>query len=418
MGSFFPLKNPLDRPISSLMRLHEFRRAGHMPSLIAALLHFDVSFAIWVVLGALGAYIAEDLGLNAAQKGVVVAIPLLSAAVCRVTFGVLADRFGPRRVGTISMSIAVLPLLWAWLGATGITQLYGVGVLLGVAGASFAISLPLASRWYPAEYQGLAMGIAGAGNSGTVACALVAPRLAEHLGWHTTMGLAIIPALLVLCAFRLLAKEPPAPAQRLTLGAFAAMLRESDAWKLCGLYAVTFGGFVGLSSFLPIFFHDQYGLSKVDAASLAAIGGACGSFVRPFGGHLADRFGGTRVLTFVYGLAAPLLLFLSGMPSIALAAVGFPLVMGALGLGNGAVFQLVGLRFRARIGVVTGLVGAAGGLGGFLLPIAFGSLHDRFGGYGAGLTAAATVVVVALVGVAVLRPAWRRGWAALVEAPI
>src|SRR3954447_25876793 len=267
------------------MRTSEFRRAGHTPSLIAALLHFDVSFAIWVILGALGAYIAEDLGLTAAQKGFLVAIPLLSAAFCRVLFGVLADRFGPRRVGTISMTIALLPLLWGWLGATSMNQMLGVGVLLGVAGASFAISLPLASCWYPAQHQGLAMGIAGAGNSGTVACALLAPRIAEHLGWHATMGLAAIPAAPALVSFRLLAKEPPAPAQRLTLGAFAEMLRESDTWKLCGLYAVTFGGFVGLSSFLPIFFHDQYGLSKVEAASLAAIGGACGSFVRPFGGH-------------------------------------------------------------------------------------------------------------------------------------
>src|SRR5262245_30393093 len=227
------------------MRMTEFRKAGHTPSLIAALLHFDVSFAIWVILGALGAYIAEDLGLSASQKGVLVAVPLLSAAVCRVTFGVLADRFGPRRVGTISMTIALLPLLWGWLGATSMNAMIGVGVLLGVAGASFAISLPLASRWYPARYQGLAMGIAGAGNSGTVACALIAPRLAEHVGWHATMGLASIPAVLVLIAFRFLASEPPAPAHRLTLGAFGAMLREGDAWRLCGLYAVTFGCFVG-----------------------------------------------------------------------------------------------------------------------------------------------------------------------------
>src|SRR5262249_25591302 len=159
---------------------------------------------------------------------------------------------------------------------------------LGVAGASFAISLPLASRWYPPKYQGLAMGIAGAGNSGTVASALLAPRLAEHIGWHATMGLAIIPASVVLCAFLFLAREPPAPASPLPLGAFKAMLGEGDTWRLCAMYAVTFGTFVGFSSFLPIFFHDQYGLSKVDAASLAAVGGASGSFVRPFGGHLAD----------------------------------------------------------------------------------------------------------------------------------
>ena len=140
--------------------------------------------------------------------------------------------------------------------------------------------------------------------------------------------------------------------------------------------------------------------------------------MRPFGGHLADRFGGTRVLTIVYGVAAPLLLFLSSIPSLTLAAIGFPLVMGTLGLGNGATFQLVGLRFRARIAVVTGLVGAAGGLGGFMLPIALGSLHDRFNGYGAGLTIAAFVVAVAFVGVAVLRPAWRRGWGTTAEAPV
>ena len=398
------------------MRMTDFRRAGHTPSLVAALLHFDISFAIWVILGALGAYIAEDLGLSASQKGVLVAVPLLSAAVARVTFGVLADRFGPRRVGTISMLIAIVPLLWGWLGATTPSQLVGVGILLGVAGASFAISLPLASRWYPPQYQGLAMGIAGAGNSGTVACALIAPRISENIGWHQTMGLAIIPAVLVLIAFRFLAKEPPAPAKRLTLGAFGEMLGENDTWRLCALYAVTFGGFVGLSSFLPIFFHDQYGLSKVDAASLAAIGGAAGSFVRPFGGHLADRYGGTRVLTFVYGLVAPLLLILSGMPSLTVAAIGFPIVMGLLGFGNGAVFQLVGLRFRARIGVVTGLVGAAGGLGGFMLPIALGGLHDSMGGYGAGLTLVGLVALAAFIGLGLVRPVWRRGWVA--EAPV
>ena len=336
--------------------------------------------------------IAEDLGLSAAQKGVLVAIPLLSAAVARVTLGVLADRYGPRRIGTISMVIAIAPLMWGWLGATSLNELYGVGILLGVAGASFAISLPLASRWYPPKHQGLAMGIAGAGNSGTVACALLAPRIAEHIGWHQTMGLAAIPAVLVLIAFRLLAKEPPPPATRLTMGAFGEMLSQGDTWRLCGIYAVTFGGFVGLSSFLPIFFHDQYGLSKVDAAAIAAMGGAAGSLLRPFGGHLADRIGGTRVLTFVFGAVAPLLLLLSAMPGLTLAAIGFPLVMGVLGLGNGATFQLVGLRFGARIGVVTGLVGAAGGLGGFMLPIALGSLHDSMGGYGAGLSLVAMAV--------------------------
>jgi NNP family nitrate/nitrite transporter-like MFS transporter len=251
-----------------------------------------------------------------------------------------------------------------------------------------------------------------------VASALIAPRVAEHIGWHATMGLAIIPATLVLVAFRLLAKEPPAPAKRLTVGAFAAQLREGDTWRLCGLYAVTFGCFVGFSSFLPIFFHDQYGLSKVAAAGVAAAGGGAGSLVRPLGGHLADRFGGTRVLAAVFAVAAPLLLVISDLPGVTVAAIAFPLAMGALGLGNGATFQLVGLRFRERVGVVTGLVGAAGGVGGFLLPIALGSLHDRFGGYGAGLRLVGLVVLGAFIAVALLRPAWRRGWARLAEAPV
>src|SRR3954468_24277068 len=160
------------------------------------------------------------------------------------------------------------------------------------------------------------MGIAGAGNSGTALITLFAPRIAERLGWHAVFGLALIPLALSFLAFTLLTKEPPRPAQPTRFADLGRLLREGDAWRLCGLYAVTFGGFVGLSSFLPIFFHDEYGLSKVDAASLAAIGGAAGSFVRPFGGHLADRFGGTRVLTVVYGVAAPILFLLSGIPSL------------------------------------------------------------------------------------------------------
>ena len=217
------VNNSADRPIHSVMRMSEFRRAGHTPSLVAALLHFDVSFAIWVILGALGAYIAEDLGLTAAEKGVLVAIPLLSAAVCRVTFGILADRFGPRRIGTISMTIAVLPLLWGWLGGTTMNQMLGVGVLLGVAGASFAISLPLASRWYPPQHQGLAMGIAGAGNSGTVAVRAdrAAPgrarRLARRHGPRDHPR-AARPGRVPRCWPR--AARPASPTQRLTAGAF------------------------------------------------------------------------------------------------------------------------------------------------------------------------------------------------------
>ena len=297
-------------------------------------------------------------------------------------------------------------------------QLLGVGLLLGVAGASFAISLPLASRWYPPEHQGLAMGIAGAGNSGTVITTLLAPRLAEHIGWHAVLGLALIPVSLALVAFALLAKEPPAPTRRIGLRDLRVVLSEGDAWRLAGLYSVTFGGFVGLASFLPIYFHDQYALSKVDAATLTAVGAGLGSLLRPVGGRLADRVGGTTVLTGVYGVAAARLLFVAGLPPIGAAGVAFPLCMATLGVGNGAVFQLVGLRYGERIGVLTGVVGAAGGIGGFLLPTILGSLRDLAGSYGAGLGVVAGAAAVALVGVLVLRGAWRGGWARMAEARV
>jgi NNP family nitrate/nitrite transporter-like MFS transporter len=388
------------------MDLQALRRSGHAPSLVAALLHFDVSFMAWVLLGALGAYIGDDLGLSASAKGLMVAVPLLSAAFFRIALGLLGDRYGPRKVGVCSMAVVVVALLAGWLGANTYGALLGVGVLLGVAGASFAIALPLASRHYPPRHQGLAMGIAGAGNSGTVLTTLAAPRLAEHVGWHAVFGLALIPVALVWVTFALLAKEPPKPAKPVHARDLRAILKEADAWRLCGLYAVTFGTFVGLASFLPIFFHDQYGLSKVDAASIVAIGGALGSLLRPLGGLLADRHGGTTVLSAVFGIGAALLLFSSALPALGAAAVAFPLIMGTFGLGNGAVFQLVGLRYRERIGMLTGLVGAAGGLGGFFLPTILGATRDALGSYGPGIGAIAFVAAAALCGTLVVREAW------------
>jgi NNP family nitrate/nitrite transporter-like MFS transporter len=381
------------------MDLRAFRRAGHAPSLVAALLHFDVSFMAWVLLGALGAYIGEDLGLSASAKGLMVAVPLLSAAVFRVALGLLGDRHGPRRIGLVSMGVVTVALLAGWLGASTYGAVLGVGVLLGVAGASFAIALPLASRHYPPRHQGLAMGIAGAGNSGTVLTTLAAPRLAEEVGWHAVFGFALIPVLLVWAAFALLAKEPPAPDRPVRVSDLRRTLAERDAWRLCGLYAVTFGSFVGLASFLPIFFHDQYAISKVDAATIVAAGAALGSLLRPLGGYLADRLGGTTVLAGVFGTGAALLLFASALPALGAAAVAFALVMGTFGVGNGAVFQLVGLRYRHRIGTLTGIVGAAGGIGGFFLPTLLGTARDALGSYGPGLGAIGVVAAGSLVAV-------------------
>jgi NNP family nitrate/nitrite transporter-like MFS transporter len=388
------------------MQLREFRKAGDLPTLVAALLHFDVSFMVWVLLGALGAYVASDLGLTPAQKGLMVAVPPLGGAAFRLVIGSLADRAGIKRTGLVSLGVTAIPLLWGWLGAGTFVEVLGVGLLLGIAGASFAVALPLASRWYPPDQQGLAMGIAGAGNSGTIVAALVAPRLAAHLGWHAVFGLATLPVAAVWLAFLLLAKEPPAPAAAPASGGLARLLTESDARWLCGFYAVTFGGFVGLAGYLPIFFVDRFGLTKVTAAGFAALCTGAGSLVRPLGGALADRLGGTRVLTVVLTVVAGTALLLALLPALPVAVALLFLTAGALGAGNGAVFEIVPKRFPGRVGAMTGLVGAAGGVGGFLLPFGLGVLRQGTGTFAAGFAAFATAAAVASIAVRLRHRVW------------
>src|SRR5688500_7721232 len=182
---------------------------GHLPTLLASFLHFDLSFMLWVLLGALGIFIAQDLKLSPAEKGMMVAIPILSGSLLRVPIGLLSDRYGGKRVGVAMLAFLFLPLLLGWQLGDSLPSLLAVGLMLGTAGASFAVALPLASRWYPPQRQGLVMGIAAAGNSGTVIANLLAPRLAEAVGWHNVLGLAMLPLALVLVAFALLAKDSP-----------------------------------------------------------------------------------------------------------------------------------------------------------------------------------------------------------------
>jgi len=372
------------------MSLSTGRGAGHRPSLIAALLHFDISFMVWVLLGALGATIAKDLHLTSFQKGLMVAVPPLGGSVFRLILGPLVDRLGARRTGLASLGLTLVPLAWGWLAAGSYTQVLGLGLLLGIAGASFVVALPLASRWYPPEKQGLAMGIAGAGNSGTLIAALAAPRIANHVGWHATFGLAAIPVAAVWVLFAVLAKEPPPLAAQPARG-LRDLLAETDARWLCGLYMMTFGGFVGLASYLPVFFVDRFGLSLAAAGGYTALCASAGSFLRPLGGWLADRLGGTRVLGAVLGSVALMSLTLGLLPGLAVTVLLLWVTLGSFGLGNGAVFQLVGRRFPTRVGAMTGIVGAAGGLGGFLLPFGFGTLRGSTGTFAIGFVVVSAI---------------------------
>lgn len=393
------------------MSVKEFSRVGHWPTLFSAFLYFDVSFMVWVLLGALGVFIAQDFGLSASQKGFLVALPLLAGACLRLPMGIMADRFGPKRVGIIGLLLTTLPLLWGWLGGTSLPQVYVIGILLGVAGASFAVALPLASRWYPPEYQGLAMGIAGAGNSGTVIAALLAPRLADSLGWHLVFGLALVPILGALVVFVLFAQDSPTRSTPQQLSSYLAVLKERDLWWFNLFYMTTFGGFVGLASFLAIFLHDEYGLSRIAAGNLTALCVCAGSFVRPIGGYLADRLGGMYLLMLLFWVVGLFMLIISQLPILPVAALFLCASMALLGMGNGAVFQLVPQRFRDQLGVATGLVGATGGLGGFLLPSLLGVCKEIFGSYGIGFLGFGLLALTACGLLFSLQSEWRASWA-------
>jgi NNP family nitrate/nitrite transporter-like MFS transporter len=375
-------------------------------------LYFDVSFMVWVLLGPLAVFIAEDYHLNAAQKGLLVALPLLGGSVLRLVLGTLADRIGARKTALIGLALTLVPLLWGWKAANTLGELHIIGLLLGVAGASFAVALPLASRWYPPQHQGLAMGIAGAGNSGTVLTALFVPRLAKHFGdWHAVFGLAIIPIVVAWLVVALMAKDSPQKAAPRGWNEYAAVFRERDTLWFCLFYCVTFGGFVGLGSFLPTFFKDQYALDKISAGNLTALCVCAGSFVRPVGGYLADRFGGVRMLNVLYGVVALLAVGVAQLPALTAVTTLIVCLMAVLGCGNGAVFQLAPQRFAERIGVVTGIVGAAGGLGGFCVPFALGALKESRGSYALGFLAFAFCAGLCVVLVMSLHAHWQRaGW--------
>jgi len=391
-----------------------FWKAGHPPTLFAAFLYFDLSFMVWVILGPLGVQIAKDLGLNAAQKGLMVATPVLAGALLRIVMGVLVDHLGPKKAGVVGQVVVLVGLAWAqFFGIRTYEEVLMLGIFLGMAGASFAVALPLASRWYPPEHQGAALGIAGAGNSGTVLAALFAPTLATWYGWNNVFGLAMIPLVLTLAAYVALAKDSPDCPPPKPLSAYLEVLRDKDAWWFMFFYGVTFGGFVGLASSLTIYFNDQYGLSPVVAGYFTAACVFAGSLVRPIGGLVADRVGGIKSLSLMYVLAALFLLAVSfGLPSRWLALALFVCAMLSLGMGNGAVFQLVPQRFRREIGVMTGMVGMAGGIGGFYLASSLGYSQQLTSSYQAGLLIFAGLAIVALFGLTAVKTRWRTTWGA------
>ena len=507
------------------MKISDLKNSGHAPSLLSAFLHFDISFMVWVILGAIAPFIVSDValtganihvtpqasvakgqysiiirkpdpkkhetgkyilaikdaanatkpsvkpvekfsldnadpasiaalnakskliqvevpagvenpnenvfslksagelsaggksfqtlanGLNATKMGYLIAVPLLGSAFFRILFGFLSDKFGSKRVGVASLIATLIPLLLGWLYAKTFLDMILVGALLGIAGASFAIALPLASRWYPPHLQGVAMGIAGMGNSGTVLATLFAPLLAKTFGWHAVMGMLAIPVVIVLVIFIVLAKDAPGVAKKTTISSYLNVLKQPDAYLFCLLYFVTFGGFVGLSSFLNGFFVSQYDVAKVMVGIVTAPLILSGSLLRPVGGALSDRIGGIKMLSLLYVVVVLTMVgvgFAIGNQAIVMGLLFIG--MGALGMGNGSVFQLVPQRFRAEIGAMTGIVGAVGGVGGFYLNYLLGNLKDATGTYASGFWAYSLTALVAVIILRAVSPIWEKTW--------
>ena len=507
------------------MKISDLKNSGHAPTLLSAFLHFDISFMVWVILGALSPFIASDIaltgsnlhitpqasvakgqysviirkpdpkkheagkyilaikdsvnatkpsvkpiekfaldnadpasiealnaksklihievpagvdnpnenvyalkstgelsaggkkfqtlanGLTASAQGLLIAVPLLGSAFFRILFGFLSDKFGSKRVGISSLIATLLPLMLGWLYAKTYTDMLIVGALLGIAGASFAVALPLASRWYPPHLQGIAMGIAGMGNSGTVLATLFAPLLAKSFGWHAVMGMLAIPILVVLVVFIVLAKDAPGIAKKTTIGSYLNVLKQPDAYIFCLLYFVTFGGFVGLSSFLNGFFVNQYDVAKVAVGIVTAPLIISGSLLRPVGGALSDRIGGIKMLTLLYVVVVLTMVGVGfAIGNQTLVMILLFIGMGALGMGNGSVFQLVPQRFRAEIGAMTGIVGAVGGVGGFYLNVVLGNLKDATGTFASGFWAYSLTALVAVIILRAVSPIWEKSW--------
>jgi MFS transporter, NNP family, nitrate/nitrite transporter len=401
------------------MKLSDLRRSGHWPTLLAAFLYFDYSFMVWTVLGPLAVQIGESLRMSPEQKGLMVAVPILSGAILRILLGLLVDRIGAKNAGIMAQIIVIAGLASGWLfGLPSFAATIVMGMVLGFAGASFAVALPQAGRWYPPSMQGVVMGLAGAGNIGVVLDSLLGPRLAEAYGWKNVFGFALLPAILVLICYAFVSKEAPGEVKSKNLVDYWNLLKDPDAHWFCFYYTISFGGFVGLASSYVLYFKGEFGLTPVQGGDIAALCTFVGAILRPVGGAAADHMGGVRSLYRFYVAAGLALISAALIHKLWITLALFVTTSGSLGMANGAVFQLLPQCFRRDVGVMTGLVGAAGGIGGFYLASSLGFSKGLTGSYVPGFLIFAGLCFLAILGLGVVKNRWRNTWGALADARI
>ncbi|MBS0292280.1 MAG: NarK/NasA family nitrate transporter [Proteobacteria bacterium] len=388
-----------------------FLKAGHTPTLLAAFVYFTYCCGVWVSNGAMAPFIQESLQLTPAQVGLMLSVPIFAGALMRFPLGVLAQYIGRKNATLVEMSGIAIALLYGYFVVETFNDLLAMGVLLGVAGASFGVALSLGSGSFPPRYKGLAMGLVGAGNVGTSVAALLAPLLAQLWGWKAVYGLTALGLLLPITVMLTLAREPEDVAPHASLREHIACLFELDGWAFSAIYAVTFGGFIGLVTFLPTYYYDQFGVSKVQAGQLTMLVAFMGAALRIVGGWLSDHWGGINTLTVVLVTVGLSLLGCSLTQTSLLGTTALLLLcFAALGAGNGALFQLVPLRWPQSTAVAGSMIGEIGALGGGLVPATMGLSRQYLGSYLWGFIALAVLAVTMLAVLRLLQPRWTRSW--------
>ena len=389
-----------------------FLRSGHSPTLFAAFLYFSFSCCIWVLNGAMAPFISETFNLSPAQKGLMLSVPIIAGALMRFPLGLLSQYIGRKNATLVEMAMIAVAMLFGFFFVKSFNDLLAMGVLLGIAGASFGVALSLGSGSFPARHKGLAMGLVGAGNVGTAVSVLVAPPLAQAFGWVTVYAIAAVAISIPMIVMIIFAKEPDDLDKHASFKQHIACLYEKDGWAFSLIYAVTFGGFIGLATFLPTYYYDQFAVSKVQAGQLTMLAAFMGAALRVFGGWISDRLGGVNTLTAVLVIIA-LSLVACGFAGKSLAATTLLVMLcfSALGAGNGAVFQLVPLRWPLATAVAGSMIGEIGALGGGLVPNAMGLSKQYAGSYMWGFFFFAVLALLVLVMLRLMQIRWTRTWA-------
>ncbi|GAB6851389.1 MFS transporter [Paraburkholderia kururiensis] len=359
---------------------------------------FTVCFMVWMMFAVIGIPIRKTLGLNATEFGLLTAMPVLSGSLIRVPLGIWTDRFGGRIVMAVLLAV-VVPAVWLMAYATLYWHYLAIGMVLGLAGGAFSVGTPYVARWFPKERQGTAMGVFGAGNSGAAVNKFLAPALLVAYGWTSVPKVYAALLLGTLIVFWLGSASDPkhvVPANT-TFTEQLRVLKDPKVLRYCQYYSIVFGGYVGLSLWMVQYYVGEYGLDIRVAALLAACFSLPGGVLRAIGGVLSDRHGAHRVTWWVMWVSW-VCLFLLSYPQtsftvstvagaktfhVGLNVYTFTALMFLLGIcwafGKASVFKYISNDFSHNIGAVSGIVGLAGGLGGFLLPILFGALLDLTG---------------------------------------